>query len=497
MGGVQIMSKFDYPHLYIDGRWVEPRGGATYSVLNPATEAEIGRAAEASSDDMDRAISAARRAFDSGPWPRMAVQERAHFIRRIADGLEKRKEKLREILIAEAGAESFLLPAQLDNPISALFGYADLALRFDFEQTLPVDTGQGPAGPILNYGLVNHQPVGVCGLIPTWNFPLYVTAQKIGPALATGCTMVLKAPPYTPLINLELAKVVDESGLPPGVFNVVSGQSSAISEQLVASHQVDKISFTGSVTIGKRIAQTAGQTLKRVHLELGGKSASLVLDDVEPAIVIPGLAAPSYVHAGQFCGAATRCFVPSKLYEAVLLGLVDFVDALPVGDPIDPNVVVGPVIREERRRTIEEYIKSGIDQGARLIAGGRRPDNLKKGYFIRPTIFADVDNRMCIAREEIFGPVLSVIPYTDLDDAVRSANDSDFGLAGIVVTNQPAKGMEIAKRLRSGWVSLSSSGHMASLGANTPFGGFKNSGLGREGGKWGLSDYTEIQTVTW
>ena len=491
------MSTFDHPHLYIDGQWVEAGGGATYSVLNPATEVEIGRAADASADDMAHAISAARRAFDSGPWPRMAASERARFIRLIAEGLEKNKARLRELLIAEAGAEAFLMGAQLDSPISALCGYAELALGFEFEQMLPAETGQGPAGPIFNYAQVNHQPVGVCGLIPTWNFPLHVTVQKIGPALATGCTMVLKAPPYTPLINLELAKVVHESGLPPGVLNVVAGQSSAISEQLVASPEVDKVSFTGSVAVGRRIAQTAAATLKRVHLELGGKSASLVLEDIDPGSVAPGLAAPSYLHAGQFCGAATRCFVPRKLYEPLLSAMVEFVNSLPIGDPADQNVMVGPVIREERRRTIEEYIASGMDQGARLIAGGTRPDNLKKGYFIRPTIFADVDSRMRIAREEIFGPVLSVIPYTDLEDAVHSANNSDFGLAGIIVTNYPARGMEIAKRLRSGWISLSSSGHMASLGPNAPFGGFKNSGLGREGGKWGLLDYTEIQTVTW
>ncbi|HXR35951.1 MAG TPA: aldehyde dehydrogenase family protein [Candidatus Binataceae bacterium] len=491
------MSTFDYPQLYIDGQWVEAQGGATYSVVNPATEAEIGRAADASSEDMERAISAARRAFDSGPWPQMPARDRAGFIRRIADGLEKKKEKLRELLIAEAGAEDFLLAAQLENPILALHWYAELALKFDFEQMLPVTMGHSPAGPALGYTLVNHQPAGVCGLIPTWNFPLYVTAQKIGPALAAGCTMVVKPPPYTPLINLELAKVVDESGLPPGVLNVVSGQSSEISEHLVASRHVDKISFTGSIGIGKRIAQTAAQSLKRVHLELGGKSAALVLEDIDPAVAAPGLAAPTYVHAGQVCGAATRCFVPRKLYEAVLTRMVDFVNSLPVGDPVDRNVIVGPVIREERRRKIEEYIQSGLDQGARLVAGGERPGNLKKGYFIKPTIFADVDNKMRIAREEIFGPVLSVIPYTDLEEAVRSANDSDFGLAGIVVTNQPATGMEIAKRLRSGWISLSSSGHMVGLGPNAPFGGFKASGLGREGGKWGLMDFTEIQTVTW
>jgi acyl-CoA reductase-like NAD-dependent aldehyde dehydrogenase len=491
------MSTFDYPQLYINGQWMEARGGATYPVLNPATEAEIGRAADASSEDMERAISAARRAFDTGPWPQMPAHERAGFIRRIAEGLENNKEKLRELLIAEAGAEDFLLAAQLENPILALHGYAELALKFDFERMLPVALGHSPAGPTLGYTLVNHQPAGVCGLIPTWNFPLFVTAQKIGPALAAGCTMVVKPPPYTPLINLELAKVVDESGLPPGVLNVVSGQSSAISEHLVASGQVDKISFTGSIGIGKRIAQTAAQSLKRVHLELGGKSAALVLEDIDPAAAAPGLAAPTYVHAGQVCGAATRCFVPRKLYEAVLTRMVDFVNSLPVGDPADRNVIVGPVIREERRHKIEEYIQSGLDQGARLVAGGGRPDNLKKGYFVKPTIFADIDNKMRIAREEIFGPVLSVIPYTDLEQAVRSANDSDFGLAGIVVTNQPAKGMEIAKRLRSGWISLSSSGHMAGLGPNAPFGGFKESGLGREGGEWGLMDFTEIQTVTW
>jgi aldehyde dehydrogenase (NAD+) len=491
------MAQFFYPHLFIDGRWTKAEDGATYPVINPATEEEIATAPDATSADMEKAIAAARRAFDHGPWPRMSPKERGRFIRRIADGLEKNKDQLRQILTAEAGAEYFLLNAQLDNPISTLQVYADAAEKFEFEQMLPVRTVQTPAGPALGYTLVNHQAAGVCGLIPTWNFPLHVSVQKIGPALATGCTMVLKAPPYTPLVNLELAKAVEQADLPAGVFNVISGQSSKISEQLVSSRQVDKISFTGSVEIGKRIAERGAANLKRIHLELGGKSASIVLDDIDPAAAVPGIVAPTYIHSGQICGAATRCFLPRKIYDTALAKMTEFVNSLKVGDPADPTVVMGPVIREERRTKIQEYINSGVEQGAKLIAGGGRPESLKKGYFIRPTIFADVDNHMRIAREEIFGPVLSVIPYDELDEAVNQANDSDYGLAGIVVTNQNARGMEVARRLRSGWISLSASGFMAGLGSDVPFGGFKLSGLGREGGKWGLMDFSEIQTITW
>jgi len=485
--------------MYIDGRWLDADNGATFDVLNPATEATIATAPNAGREEMRRAIAAARRAFDEGPWPRMTPRDRSRVIQQIADGLAARRDALAALLTAEAGAAQYLLSMQLDDPITAMHSYAELAAKTGLEEMLPPLVQQSPAGPTTTQMLVYRQPAGVVGAINTWNFPLYVLVQKLAPALAAGCTLVIKASPYAPLINLEVAKVIDETDLPKGVVNVVTGEGVEIGEELVASPLVDKVSFTGSVPTGKKIAETAAQHLTRVHLELGGKSACIVLDDADVEAMAPVLASPAFVHAGQACAATTRCLLPASLYDRALEKMAGFVNNLKVGDPSDPAVMVGPLIREARRTAVEEYIRSGQEEGASLVAGGRRPAALDRGYFLEPTIFGDVRNDMRIAREEIFGPVLAVTRYHDLDEAVRIANDSRFGLSGRVVTRDTAKGIEVAKRLRTGSVLL---GHgFGGPGALTftvaPFGGFKESGLGREGGKYGLLEFTEIQTIAW
>lgn len=483
---------------YIDGRWVDADGGGTSDVINPATEDVIATVPNAGRDEMRRAIEAARRAFDDGPWPRMSQRERARIVQQIADGLSARRETFAQILTTEVGCAQFLMPIQLDDPLSFMHYYAELAMKVDFEEQLPPLIQQTPMGPTATQTLVYRQPAGVVGAINTWNFPLFVLVQKLGPALAAGCTMVVKTSPFAPLINLEVARVIDETDLPKGVFNVVTGDGVEVGEELVANQMVDKISFTGSVPTGKRIAAAAAQNLTRVHLELGGKSACIVLDDADIDRAAPGLAAPAFVHAGQGCALPTRALVPRKMYDQAMEKMAAFVQKLKIGDPSDPAVMVGPLIREERRLAVEDFIRSGKEEGATLATGGKRPEGIAKGFFLEPTIFGDVRNDMRIARDEIFGPVVTVTPYDDIDEAVRIANDSRYGLSGRIVTNNQARGIEVAKRLRTGSVLVSSgAGPGSAAFMVAPFGGFKESGIGREGGKYGVFEFTEIQTIAW
>jgi aldehyde dehydrogenase (NAD+) len=480
--------------MYVDGAWTDAGGGAAFDVINPATEGVIARAPDASRADMDRAIAAARRAFDAGPWPRSTPADRRRVLLRLIDALEKRKDRIRELLITMAGAEYVTHPIQLDKPFEHLAHYADLVMSFPFEEPLPVDLMPTPMGTLVSNSVAVQQPVGVCGLIPTWNFPFYVTSQKIGPVLAAGCTMVLKPSPYAPLIDLVIAEAMEECDLPKGVFNVVTGESPDLGAALVESPHVDKISYTGSVATGKRIMAMAAPTLKRVHLELGGKSAAIVLDDADLDTVVPLLSTPAFFHGGQGCAMCTRVLVPKGKHDALVAKLAGFVGSIvKVGDPADPSVMLGPVIRDERRKQIEGYIESGKEQGAALATGGKRPKDLPKGYFLEPTVFGDVRNDMKIAREEIFGPVLSVLPVSDTEEAIRVANDSAYGLSGSIYTTDVSKALEIARRIRTGTMNINGAISLV----RAPFGGFKDSGLGREGSRWGIAEYCEIQTVAW
>ena len=480
--------------MFIDGKWAEASNGATYDVPNPATEESVGTAPNATVDDMKRAIAAAKRAFDEGPWPRSSHQDRSRVLNAIADGMERRKEEMRQLLIAEAGATYLTHDIQVAAPIRLMRRYAELALTFDFEEQLPARVSEGMLGTQVNSGIVHRHPAGVCGLIPTWNFPVFVTVQKLGPALATGCTMVFKPSPYGPLINLFLAELVAEADLPPGVVNFVTGQSNAIAETLVSDPRIDKVSFTGSVATGKKIMEAAAKTLKRVHLELGGKSVAIFLDTDNLDAIAPQAASPSFFHAGQGCAMTTRVLIPREAHDTLVQKMVDFVHGMvKVGDPADPSTFLGPVIREERRQKIEEYIDSGKKEGAVLATGGSRPKDLPRGYFLEPTIFCAVPNGIRIAQEEIFGPVVSVIPFRDEDEAIRIANDSTYGLGGMVLTRDTAKALELAKRIRTGVVWINNGINFL----DAPFGGFKESGIGREGGRFGMEEYTEIQHIAW
>ena len=479
--------------LYIDGKWSDA-GGGTFDVINPATEEVVASAPNATRADLDRAIAAARRAFDEGPWRKTTPADRARVLERLIGALDRRRERLREILIATAGATWVSHSVQLDFPYQLLGRYAELVRSFHFERALPVVVSETPMGTTVNNSMVYHQAVGVCGLIPTWNFPFFTTVQKIGPAIAAGCTMVSKPSPYGPLVDLVIAEAIEECDLPPGVFNVVTGDGPELGAGLVESPLVDKISFTGSAVTGKRIMAAAAPTLKRVHLELGGKSVAIVLDDIDLMQVVPYASTPAFFHAGQGCAMCTRFLVPRARQEAAVEGFAGFLGGMvSIGDPADPGTMLGPVIREERRQKIEEYIAVGRAEGARLVAGGGRPPDRQRGYFLQPTVFADVRNDMRIAREEIFGPVLSILPFDDVEEAVRIANDSTYGLGGALYATDVAKALDVAKRLRTGTVNINSALNLLNL----PFGGFKESGIGREGGEWGIAEYCEIQAIAW
>ena len=484
---------------YIDGRWLEARDGAVHDVINPATEEVIATVPDAGREEMRSAIAAARRAFDEGPWPKMSPADRGRVIQQIADKLSANRERLRELLTAEAGCAQFLMNIQLDDPLKFMHYYAELAGKLELDEMLPPLMQDVGVGPVETQLMVHRQPAGVVGAINTWNFPLFVLVQKLGPALAAGCTMVVKTSPFAPLINLEVAKAISETDLPDGVFNVVTGTSVELGQELVGSPLIDKISFTGSVETGKRIAEAAAKNLTRVHLELGGKSPCIVLEDADLNIAAPGLASPTFIHAGQGCALHTRCLVPEKLYDEAIEKMCGFIGNLKVGDPANAENMVGPLIREERRQVVEEYIRIGKEEGATLAAGGGRPAGSSRGFFMEPTIFTDVRNDMRIAREEIFGPVVTVIRYRTVDEAVAIANDSPYGLSARIVTQDPAKGREVAKRLRTGSVLIG--GGLSGPGATTfmvaPFGGFKESGIGREGGMHGVMEFTEVQTIAW
>jgi aldehyde dehydrogenase (NAD+) len=480
--------------MLIDGEWVDASNGATYTVPNPATEEPVGRAPDATADDMRRAIGAARRAFDDGPWPRSSRDERARALLRIADAMERRKEEMRQLLVAEAGATWVTHPMQVDSPIEHLRHWANVVRSYEFEEMLPARASQGPMGPQMNCGVVYRQPVGVCAMIPTWNFPVYVTVQKLGPALATGCTMVFKPSPWGPLINLFIAELVAEADLPPGVVNFVTGQGNDLAEALVSDPRVDKVSFTGSVATGRKIIQASASNLKRVFLELGGKSVGIYLDSDTIEMNAMVASGPAMFHAGQGCAMSTRVLVQKDVHDRFVENMVGFVqNMVKVGDPADPGTMLGPVIRDERRQKIEEYIGAGKAEGATLATGGGRPKDLKHGYFLEPTIFCNVRNDIRIAREEIFGPVVSVIPFADDEEAIRIANDSTYGLGGAIYARDTTRAVEMAKRIRTGVVWINNGINMF----DGPFGGFKESGIGREGGRWSMEEYTEVQQITW
>jgi aldehyde dehydrogenase (NAD+) len=476
----------DVDRFFVGGEWVEPSGGERVDVLNPATEETIATAAVPDAKDAIRAIEAAREAFDQGPWPRMPVAERAAALRRMGESLRARKRELIDLVIDEVGATVLLAKTfQAGWGIDAFEQCARWAEEFAWEREVP-DREQ----PVRASSVMVHEPVGVVVGITPFNYPFFVNAWKVAPAIAMGNTIVLKPAPWTPLDAFETARAAEEAELPPGVVNVIGGGGIDVGEELVSNPRVDMVSFTGSVPAGRRVGALAAQTIKKVQLELGGKSAAIALEDADPAAVVMNAISGCMTHAGQGCGCTTRLLLPESAHDAVVEQLVDTCASLPVGDPRDESTVVGPLIRGQHRERVEGYVGRGVEEGATLAVGGTRPD--RPGFFFAPTVFTDVTPDMTIAREEIFGPVLSVFRYRDLDEAIRIANDSTFGLAGAVISPDRKRAKEVAMQLRTGYVGLG----IGVPNFNGSWGGYKQSGVGRE---WrdGLAEYTETKHITW
>jgi aldehyde dehydrogenase (NAD+) len=503
------VARWDY-QLYIDGSWSD--GESVIEVINPATEEVIGTVAQATTKDATRAIEAARRAFDDGPWPYTKPAERAAMLVRMAEILESRAAELHDLIVAETGSVGFLTDAiqgagsigmYRSNAAQAQYGVEWL------EQGAPTGGANGISG-----NAIVREPVGVVGAITPFNFPFMLNTVKVAPALAAGCTIVLKPHPWTPLDAFLIAQAGEEAGLPPGVLNVITGHGE-IGEEMSTSPLVDMIAFTGSTATGKRIMAAGAPTMKRLQLELGGKSAHVVLDDVgEDYARNIGFGAV-LSHCGQGCVIQTRLLLPEQLLDAYKEGVAAAVPHIKIGDPLDPGTTLGPLIREQQRERVEGYVRSGIEQGAELLTGGKRPEGLDKGFFFEPTVFIGT-NDMRIAQEEIFGPVLTVIPYSGTDaDAVRIANDSVYGLGGGVVSMSSSRAFNVARQIRAGAMSsqgLSAQGadpgkgagqgpgwgsSLSGIGQSGAFGGFKQSGVGREWGRHGVDEFTEIKSISW
>ena len=479
------MSLTDRPELFIGGTWQPPRGGEVIEVRNPATRDLVGRAALASAADVDAAVSAARASFDSGVWSRSAPAERAAVLHRAADHLEKRAADLAVSITSELGCPLwFSEMAHVPNPIRHTRYYADYAASFAYDE-LRSDGRNG--------SLVTQEPVGVVAAITPWNGPLSTPSLKIAPALAAGCSVVLKPPPETPLTAYAFADALLEAGLPEGVLSIIPGDRDA-GEHLVEHPEVDKIAFTGSSLAGKKIMAAAAQRVARVTLELGGKSAAIILDDADVSVVVPALLPMAMMVNGQACIAQTRVLVPRSRQREVVDALADAMAAQRVGDPMAADTKIGPMVSERQRDRVAGYITLGRQEGARVVTGGETlplPPELAGGWFVPPTLLADVDNGMRVAQEEIFGPVVVVIAYDDVDDAVRIANDSVYGLSGSVWSADDGRAVEVARRVRTGMVSIN--GRPQAYGA--PFGGYKQSGIGREMGPEGFAAFLETKSI--
>ncbi|GAA1266156.1 aldehyde dehydrogenase [Sphaerisporangium rubeum] len=471
-----------HDRLFIGGDWVTPAGTATIDVISPHTEETVGRVPDGTPADMDRAVAAARQAFDEGPWPRMTMAERADVVGRLAGLYAARQAEMAELITMEMGSPiTFSQLAQAPQPLGMLQYFAELGRTFAVEDERP-----GLFGPVT----VRREPVGVVAAVVPWNVPQFVIMTKLAPALVAGCTVVVKPAPETPLDSYLLAEMIKEAGVPDGVVNIVAAGREA-GEHLVSHPGVDKVAFTGSTAAGRRIAAICGEQLKRCSLELGGKSAAIILDDCDLGAAMGFLSIASLMNNGQACVAQTRILASRSRYDEVVQAVADMVSGQVVGDPADPATGIGPMVAKRQQDRVEGYIRVGIDEGAKPVVGGLdRPRD--RGWYVAPTVFAGVSNDMRIAREEIFGPVLSVIPYDDEADAVRIANDSDYGLSGTVWTGDTERGMDVARRVRTGTYGVNI---MNTMEPSAPFGGFKASGIGRELGPEGMSAYLEYKSI--
>jgi betaine-aldehyde dehydrogenase len=468
----------EYKQVYIDGAWVPSAGSGTLDVIDSNTEEVIATIPAGTAKDADQAVEAAAAAFPG--WSATPAAERSKFLTRIAEGLAARTDELAEVISREVG-----MPLSLSGPVQvglAIGAFSDMAAKvtdFAWEEEI-------------GNSLVVREPMGVVAAITPWNFPLFQIALKVGPAMAAGCTVVLKPSEVAPINAFILAEVIDEVGLPPGVFNLVSGIGSEVGEAMASHPKVDMVSFTGSTRAGKRVMQLAAESVKKVSLELGGKSANVILDDADLDTAIPAGLFACYMNSGQTCSALTRMIVPrSRLADIEQRAKVAAETFVP-GDAAEATTMLGPLVSATQRERVRGYIAKGIDEGAKLVTGGAEsPDGLDKGYFVRPTVFSEVTPDMTIAQEEIFGPVLSIIPYDTEEEAVRIANDSIYGLAGGVWGADGERAMKVARQLRTGQVDING----GAFNPQAPFGGYKQSGIGRERGPFGFEEFLEVKAL--
>jgi len=481
----------EFRDVLIGGRWVRAAHG-TYPIVDPATEEVAGHAPECSVEQAREAAGAARQAFFSGPWPRLSAGERAALLERAADEFQRRAESLVELTIAETGAVRAVAVSQQIGAVAIrLRKNAELA-RALVDEALPPRELVAPGAKGISSGLVVREPVGVVACITPFNFPMTNCAGKIGPALACGNTVVVKPAPVDPLGVAELCRVVAEV-FPPGVVNFVCGSRPDVGAALSESGDVDMISFTGSTQVGGVIQQKAAPRMKRALMELGGKSANILFADADLDRAVPHAMQVWTFHSGQICIAGTRLLIEDSIYDEVVRRLAAAGPKLRIGDPREAGVVVGPVVSAGQRERIERFIARGVEEGAVLACGGRRPPHLDRGFYVEPTLFTEVRNDMTIAREEIFGPVITALRFRDEDEAIAIANDSDYGLYGYLWTGDTARGLRVARALRTGTVQING----APMNADAPFGGYKLSGIGRDGGRYAIDAYTELKYIGW
>lgn len=474
--------------MLIGGELVESESREYRPTINPATRESIAYVPVATLNDTRSAIESARKAFDSGIWSGMNIRDRAKVLYKMVEILQSRQEELARIESTDSGA-TIRKTSMMDIPVGIehFRALVDLGERIPTYEPLPwIDF------PYISWNFVNREPIGVCAGIIPWNFPFMMAVWKIAPALIMGNTIVLKPATDTPLTALELGKVAVEAGLPPGVLNIITGSGSVVGEELCKNPKIDKVALTGSTETGRRVMRLAADTIKKVTLELGGKSPTIICPDADLRVAVDGSLFGTFFHAGQVCESGTRCFVHTSIYDEFMEMMRERITHIKVGDPLDFETTMGPVVSESQYKRVMEYIEKGKAGGAKLFCGGDVPEELRNGFFILPTVFEDVTNDMVIAQEEIFGPVLSVIKYKELDEAIAMANDSIYGLGGAVFSRDIPSAIQIAKRIRTGTVWINDY-HL--LNPLAPFGGYKQSGVGRELGPHGLLEFTQVKHI--